>query len=345
MVATSGAVPPPGAEGAPATGSQHRGPDEDVAHLLGSSGMAALVVPDRASRPYRVPDGGPWGCRRTTDRVYVLRAPKASHTGAGRRWPRPVAAATALALADLAVRQPRWATSLLALALPEVVFGVPTRRRLVALTFDDGPDGAVTPALLDVLRRHGTTATFFVIGEQVARHRKVVERIAADGHELGVHGMDATPTVSRSLPTFERELDHCLRLLTPWGRPRWFRPASGWIRPEQLTAVGRRGLRCVLGSVAIVRNPVAAPRVAAWLLALRARPGAVLVLHEGIAERAAVAECVDRLLPRLAARGYAAVSLSELAAAGAADLPNDVAGGKARWSATGPHRSRSRSRR
>lgn len=272
---------------------------------------------------------------------------KARGSGTRRRWLLPVAAAAGLALADLAVRQPGWVASVAALALPDVLVAVPTRRRQVALTFDDGPDGSVTPALLEVLRRHDATATFFVVGEQVARHREVVERIAADGHELAVHGMDPTPTATRSLATFERELADCVRLLAPWGRPRWFRPASGWIRPEQLRAVGRHGLRCVLGSIALVRNPVAAPRVAAWLLALRARPGAVVVLHEGLTERAPVAECVDRLLPLLDARGYTAVSLSELTAAGTVDAAgrDGVAGGKARWSATGPHRSRSRSRR
>lgn len=243
----------------------------------------------------------------------MLGAPKARDAGVGRRWAWPVAALTGLALVDVAVRQPRWVASLLALALPEVLVTVPTRRRVVALTFDDGPHDAVTPALLEVLARHGAAATFFVVGEQVTRHRDVVERIATDGHELGVHGMDPTPTVSRSLPAFERELRDCVRLLAPWGRPRWFRPASGWIRPEQLAAVGRHGLGCALGSVATLRNPVAAPRIAAWLLALRVRPGAVVVLHEGMAERAAVAECIDHLLPRLAARGYTAVSLSELA--------------------------------
>lgn len=287
---------------------------------------------------------GSWNRRRTMDRVYAVPRGKASDAGGWSPWPVLLAAAAGAVAADLAVRQPRWATSLLGLAAPGVLTAVPTRRRALALTFDDGPHAAVTPALLDVLARHGATATFFVVGEQVARHRTIVERIAAEGHELAVHGMDATPTADRSLAAFERDLATCVRLLAPWGPVRWFRPASGWIRPEQLAAVDRQGLRCVLGSVAVVRDPVAAPRVAARLLALRARPGAVVVLHEGLVERANVAQCVDELLPRLAARDYAAVSLSELAAVGTR-RSGDLVGGKARWSATGRRRSSTRSRR
>lgn len=70
---------------------------------------------------------------------------------------RAVAVGTILAVADVATRQPRWLTWPAARALGAVVVHVPTRRRAIALTFDDGPHEDVTPALLDVLARHGGT--------------------------------------------------------------------------------------------------------------------------------------------------------------------------------------------
>jgi peptidoglycan/xylan/chitin deacetylase (PgdA/CDA1 family) len=57
----------------------------------------------------------------------------------------------------------------------------------VALTFDDGP-GAVTPALLDVLRRHGARATFDVLGHRIAGREHLLQRAVHEGHEIGVHG-------------------------------------------------------------------------------------------------------------------------------------------------------------
>jgi peptidoglycan/xylan/chitin deacetylase (PgdA/CDA1 family) len=59
--------------------------------------------------------------------------------------------------------------------------------RQVALTFDDGPDPNVTPAVLDVLRDHELKATFFVVGRRVARNPETVRRIVREGHSLGNH--------------------------------------------------------------------------------------------------------------------------------------------------------------
>ncbi len=62
--------------------------------------------------------------------------------------------------------------------------------RKVALTFDDGPDPNVTPAILDVLREHDLKATFFVLGYKVARNPEVLRRIVQEGHTLGNHTYD-----------------------------------------------------------------------------------------------------------------------------------------------------------
>ena len=58
----------------------------------------------------------------------------------------------------------------------------------VALTFDDGPHPQGTPAILEVLRQQDVRATFFLVGEQVERHRSVAAEVAAAGHAIGVHG-------------------------------------------------------------------------------------------------------------------------------------------------------------
>ena len=59
--------------------------------------------------------------------------------------------------------------------------------RTVALTFDDGPDPRWTPAVLDVLRRHGVHATFFVVGARVLEHPDLTRRVVDEGHEIGNH--------------------------------------------------------------------------------------------------------------------------------------------------------------
>jgi peptidoglycan/xylan/chitin deacetylase (PgdA/CDA1 family) len=86
-----------------------------------------------------------------------------------------------------------WSAPAAAAFVPVVArcLGIPTRlstRRGVALTFDDGPHAQGTPAVLEALDRAGATATFFLVGEQVARRPALAAEIVAAGHEVGVHG-------------------------------------------------------------------------------------------------------------------------------------------------------------
>ena len=60
----------------------------------------------------------------------------------------------------------------------------------IALPFDDGPHGTLTPLLLDILRDHNAKATFFVMGVKVLKHKEVLERAHAEGHEIANHVWD-----------------------------------------------------------------------------------------------------------------------------------------------------------
>jgi peptidoglycan/xylan/chitin deacetylase (PgdA/CDA1 family) len=80
--------------------------------------------------------------------------------------------------------------------------GLARRARLdggVGLTFDDGPHPQATPMVLEILRRHAATATFFVVGEQVRRTGGLLAEIVAAGHAVGVHG-DRHRTLLRLTP-------------------------------------------------------------------------------------------------------------------------------------------------
>jgi cellulose synthase/poly-beta-1,6-N-acetylglucosamine synthase-like glycosyltransferase/peptidoglycan/xylan/chitin deacetylase (PgdA/CDA1 family) len=77
--------------------------------------------------------------------------------------------------------------------------------RTVALTFDDGPDPAWTPKILDVLREHGVHATFFVTGTSAIRHPELLRRMAAEGHEIGIQTL--THADLSGAPSWRRELE------------------------------------------------------------------------------------------------------------------------------------------
>lgn len=198
----------------------------------------------------------------------------------------------------------------------DVLWYVDTGAPVFALTFDDGPSPECTPGLLAVLARHRAHATFFVVGERARRHPELLAAIAEAGHELGNHLMRDEPSVRVPDDRFSRELAEVNELLTPYGPVRWFRPGSGWFTPRMLRSAARHELRGALGTLAAAnRGGPADARIARDLLA-GVRPGSIVVLHEGTAQRRGVVETTAELLGALAGRGLSAVTLSELVASG-----------------------------
>jgi peptidoglycan/xylan/chitin deacetylase (PgdA/CDA1 family) len=169
-------------------------------------------------------------------------------TGAGR--------ATGLALAAVG------AVTAASVVAPSVASIGPARRRLaprlsgiapaphVALTYDDGPDPVSTPLFLDLLERHHRHATFFLLGEHVARHPELVAEMAHRGHELAVHGWDHTCVLAVPPGRLVAELAETAELVerVSGRRPRWYRPPYGVLSTPALLAARAAGLRTVLWS-------------------------------------------------------------------------------------------------
>ncbi len=194
------------------------------------------------------------------------------------------------------------------------------RARTIALTFDDGPDPRWTPQVLAVLRRHHVHATFFVVGTEVAAHPALVRQILADGNEVGIHtfthaDLAAIPGWQRSLELREAQL----ALAGATGR------TSSLLRPpyssvndalddrdwDAVKAARAHGYLTVLttqdsqdwqrpGIGAIVANST--PHGAA---------GQILLMHDGGGDRSQTVAALDRLLPRLSARGYTFATVSD----------------------------------
>jgi peptidoglycan/xylan/chitin deacetylase (PgdA/CDA1 family) len=117
----------------------------------------------------------------------------------------------------------------------------------VALTFDDGPDPASTPAFLDVLARRGVRATFFLLGAMLERAPDLARRMADEGHELGVHGWTHRSLLLRDPLTTAQEITRTAELIeTATGhRPRFYRPPFGILSTAALVTA----VRCELAPV------------------------------------------------------------------------------------------------
>jgi peptidoglycan/xylan/chitin deacetylase (PgdA/CDA1 family) len=168
-------------------------------------------------------------------------------SGAG--WRRALAASASIAAAGAAVQTAPSATCLTPLhaVWPALVgAGRPGR---VALTFDDGPDGASTPLFLDLLDDHDVRATFFLLGEMVQRFPDLPRRMVGSGHEVAVHSWDHRNHL-RHLPgrRTTEQLERTAEVIERRSgvRPSYFRPPYGSLTGADLWAASRLGLRPVL---------------------------------------------------------------------------------------------------
>lgn len=105
---------------------------------------------------------------------------------------------------------------------------------LIALTFDDGPSSVSTPILLDGLAQRGIHATFFLVGSMAADNHALIRRIAAEGHQIGIHTYDHSSQkglTGLSEPQFRSQVDTTRDLLTALtGQTNFvFRPPYGFV--------------------------------------------------------------------------------------------------------------------
>ncbi len=198
----------------------------------------------------------------------------------------------------------------------------PPPGRRVALTFDDGPDSRWTPEIAAVLRRERVPATFFVLGSEAARHPDLVRMLARDGHELGNHTF--THVALSSGPRWERRLQLDLTeamIAGITGRyTRLVRPPYS-ATPDAVTPADERALAALAGKRYLIvltdydsedwrRRGVAAT-------VRHASPpgttGGIVMFHDGGGERSQTVAALADLIPRLRARGFRFVTVSELA--------------------------------
>ncbi|AZO34117.1 MAG: chitooligosaccharide deacetylase NodB [Mesorhizobium sp.] len=196
-----------------------------------------------------------------------------------------------------------------------------TGRPSVYLTFDDGPDPFFTPQILDVLAQNGVPATFFVIGAYAAEHPDLLQRMIAEGHEVGNHTMSHPDLSKCGLGEVQREVFEANRAIMgacPQASIRYIRAPYGAWSEEVFTASQIAGLAALHWS--IDPRDWARPGTDAIVDAVLAsvRPGAIVLLHDGcppddsgtqagLRDQTVVA--LSNLIPALHASGYEIRSL------------------------------------
>ncbi|SDT76238.1 bifunctional polysaccharide deacetylase/glycosyltransferase family 2 protein [Actinoplanes derwentensis] len=224
--------------------------------------------------------------------------------------------------------------------------------RTIALTFDDGPDPAWTPKILDVLRRHDAHATFFVVGSQVARHPTIAKEIVTGGNELGLHTF-THPNMQRLAP-WRRELELSQTQMAIAKATGARTHLARFPYSSKNAAIDEVNWRLVqeagaLGYLVVVNDTDSEDwkRPGVEKIIQNATPAgdrsAVMLFHDAGGDRSQTVAALDEFIPRMKARGYRFTTVTEglnLTIAGQAakthsPLPlNPAAPGSDKWRGT-----------
>jgi peptidoglycan/xylan/chitin deacetylase (PgdA/CDA1 family) len=193
-------------------------------------------------------------------------------------------------------------------------------RDRVAFTFDDGPSPRDTARVLETLARHGATATFFTLAGKVDRHPELVRRMAAEGHEVAIHGDWHLPPPMLPPWLLRREIERSALAVKRAAdvTPRHYRPPYGLLLPAQAGDVRALGYTPVLGDV--YPEDALRPGVDTIVRRVLARltAGSILILHDGSAHiemsRSQTVASLEIILEHMKARALCGVSVARLVA-------------------------------
>ncbi|GAA2722455.1 bifunctional polysaccharide deacetylase/glycosyltransferase family 2 protein [Actinocorallia aurantiaca] len=195
-------------------------------------------------------------------------------------------------------------------------------RKTVALTFDDGPDPRWTPQILDVLKKHDARGSFFMVGGNVAKHPELVQRVLAEGHEVGNHSYthadlaDAPDwRIRLELSLTQRALSGAAGVKTRLMRLPYSGSPLGTTGAQWKAAqvVGEAGYLVVFtdGDTKDWQHPGVEAMVQSAVDSTKGGRGAIIMLHDAGGDRAEVVKAVDQIIATLKPRGYEFTTLAE----------------------------------
>lgn len=197
---------------------------------------------------------------------------------------------------------------------PGLFNSVHTTHKVVALTFDDGPHGTLTPKLLDLLQREGIHATFFVLGSCASVHPELLQRMTAEGHEVANHSWNHPRLTSLSPEKLKHQIQDTMDIIekTTGRKNTLMRPPYGLFNERIKTELTETyGLDIILWSVDPLDWKRPGPDVVARRLVNGAHPGAILLVHD---IHPGTITAMPKVIAQLRDKGYSFTTVSELLA-------------------------------
>jgi|SRR5215472_928051 len=197
--------------------------------------------------------------------------------------------------------------------------GLPHGPKLLALTYDDGPNHPHTLRLLEVLARHGVPATFFLIGRYVQLRPEIAREIAKAGHAIGNHSFAHPLLIFKTAAEIRKEISLCDAALNDriGEHSHLFRPPFGGRRPAVFRIARELGLEAIMWNVTGYDWNAPPAAEIERKVTKQIRGGDVILLHDGGhrqmgADRSQTVLATDSLIARYKAEGYKFVTIPQM---------------------------------
>jgi peptidoglycan/xylan/chitin deacetylase (PgdA/CDA1 family) len=197
-----------------------------------------------------------------------------------------------------------------------IVYSIHTRKKVVALTFDDGPHPVYTNQLLDILKKYNVKATFFMVGTSMKKYPFIVKQVVAKGHSIGNHTyIHPNNIAAYSENRISKELDNCQAVINELTSQRSFifRPPRGIFNREVARIAEESGYLLVLWSICGDNRRAKNPRLMARRVIRNIHNGDIILLHDGTFDsRWKDVEATQIIIETLLKKGYHFVTVPQL---------------------------------
>lgn len=197
-----------------------------------------------------------------------------------------------------------------------VFWEINTREKIVALTFDDGPDPEYTPQILDVLKKYHAKATFFVIGAHAKEHPQIIKRQIRDGHEVANHTFNHDYDLHISKRRLRSELLKTSKTIYKISgtRPVLFRPVGGYYNELIINTALENNFNTIMWSWHQDTKDWSRPGVDKIVhnVISDTKPGDIILMHDAGGNRSQTVKALDEILETLTNAGYECVTVSEM---------------------------------